>query len=739
MLITFDQKQKSFILQGKNTTYIIKLLNNRNLAHIYWGKKIASPNIEDMYYNVERCSFSANVDEDGKDLQDQIFTLDTMPNEYPSYGTSDLRMPAVHIQLENGSRIVDFRYDSYEIVAGKPPLRGLPSVYAEHIEEATTLHITLKDAITNLKLILSYSMFADHDVVIRSARLVNEGNETIKILRALSMSMDFADYNYDIITLSGSWARERHLVKRPVVRGTQSIESRRGASGHSENPFMALVSKNATETTGEAYGFSFVYSGNFLASVEVDQYDTMRVSMGINPFDFSWKLEPEEEFITPEVVMAYSSEGIGNMSRTYHNLYRNRLARGKYRNQVRPIVINNWEATYFDFNADKIINIAKQAKELGMEMMVLDDGWFGHRDSDNSSLGDWYVDKRKLPDGIGHLAEEVTKLDMKFGLWFEPEMISPDSNLYQTHPDWCLHVPERHRSLGRNQLVLDYSREDVQKEVIKMLSEILGNAPISYVKWDMNRNMTEIGSAKLPYDRQAETAHRYILGLYHVLEEITSLYPDVLFESCSGGGGRFDPGMLYYMPQNWTSDDTDGVERLKIQYGTSMVYPSSVMTAHVSAVPNHQTGRIVPLSFRGHVAMAGNFGYELDVTQMSLEEKEKVKEQIAIYKEIRPVVQFGDFYRLLSPFEDKFTSWMYVTEDKSEAVVFFYKILATPNAPLIRFTLEGLNPEYHYSVSGYDSIISGEQMMNFGLNVPSQLAWGDFTSMLCHLKAIDVK
>lgn len=737
MLITFDQNQKSFILQAKHSTYIIKLLQNRYLAHIYWGKKINHPELKEMYYNVERCSFSANVDRDEKG-HNQIHSLDTMPNEYPFYGTSDLRMPAVQIQTDNGSRIVDFCYESYVILDGKPVLKGLPAVYTENTSEAQTLIISMVDDLTGLKLELSYSVFTDYDVVIRSARLVNEGNANLHILRALSMSMDFSDYNYELITLSGSWARERHIVKRPVVKGNQSIESRRGASGHSENPFMALVRQNTTEEFGEVYGFSLVYSGNFIASVEVDQYETMRVAMGINPFDFSWKLEPGEEFITPEVVMVYSDKGIGQMSRTYHKLYGNRLARGKFRNQVRPIVINNWEATYFNFNEKKIISIAKQAKELGMEMMVLDDGWFGHRDSDNSSLGDWFVDKKKLPNGLAHLALEVNKLGMQFGLWFEPEMISPDSELYRAHPDWCLHVPDRHRSLGRSQLILDYSRKDVQEAVIKMLSDILSEASISYVKWDMNRNMTEIGSIALPADRQAETAHRYILGLYKVLEHITTAFPDVLFESCSGGGGRFDPGMLYYMPQNWTSDDTDGVERLKIQYGTSMVYPSSVMTAHVSAIPNHQTGRVVPLAFRGHVAMAGNFGYELDVTKMSMEEKNQVREQIACYKEIRSIIQYGDFYRLLSPFEDRFTAWMYVTEDKKEAVLFFYKVLTTPNAPLMRITLAGLEENYQYTITGYDSVLSGEQMMNFGLNIPSQLAWGDFTSMLCHMKAIDL-
>lgn len=728
MSIIFDNNSNSFVLQAKNSSYIIKIIKEKYLAHLYWGQKISHPLVEQIYHNSTRVSFSANPDEDGE------FSLDSMPNEYPSYGNTDLRMPAYQIQLENGTRITDLQYDSYEIVSGKPTLSGLPAVYTEKDSEATTLLIHLKDALIGLKVVLSYTVFQEYDVVIRSVKLINEGQTKLKILRALSMSVDFDHFNYDMIHLSGSWARERHIIKRPLVYGTQSIESRRGASGHSENPFIALVGKNTTEQTGEAYGFSLIYSGNFIASAEVDQYGTTRINMGINPFDFSWNLHTGEVFQTPEVVMVYSNQGIGEMSRTYHRLYRNRLCKSKFKNTPRPIVINNWEATYFEFNHEKIKNIAKEANELGIEMMVLDDGWFGKRNSDNCSLGDWFENKEKLPEGLKGIAKDVNSFGMKFGLWFEPEMVSPDSDLYREHPDWCIHVPDRHRSTARNQLILDYSRKDVREAIITMLSNILSEAEISYVKWDMNRNMSEIGSDLLEPECQMETAHRYMLGLYEVLDTITERFPDVLFESCSGGGGRFDPGMLYYMPQNWTSDDTDAVERLKIQYGTSYVYPTSAMTAHVSAVPNHQTGRIVPIDFRGHVAMAGNFGYELDVTKMLAEEKKLVKEQVKLYKEIREIVQFGELYRLLSPFEDQFTAWMYVTEDKEEAVVFFYKVLTIPNAPLLRFKLDGLNPEYNYMIQELDTPLSGEQLMGYGINVPTELGWGDYRSFMYHLK-----
>lgn len=729
MSIQFEEKTGSFILQTEKSTYIMQIQKQKFLSHVYWGGKILNPNVEAMVKAAGRASFSATTDGDSQ------FSLDTMPNEYPAYGNSDLRMPAYQVQLENGSRITDFAYEAYEIVKGKPALKGLPSVYAESAEEAVTLLITLKDALTGLKLILCYTVMKGFDAILRSAHFLNEGKKSLKLLRALSMSMDFDSYDFDMITLSGSWGRERHEVRRALVNGTQSIESRRGASGHSENPFMALVSKNAGEDRGEAYGFSLIYSGNFLASVEVDQYKTARVAMGINPFDFSWILEPGEEFYMPEAVMVYSNAGIGEMSRTYHRLYRSHLARGKYKNAERPVVINNWEATYFDFTEDKLRELAKEAAALGIELLVLDDGWFGKRNSDTSSLGDWFVNEEKLPGGLKGLANAVKEEGMKFGLWFEPEMVSPDSRLYEAHPDWCLHVPDRFRNLGRNQLILDFSREDVQEAIITMLSDILGSADISYVKWDMNRNITDIGSELLPADRQMETAHRYILGVYRVMEEITAKFPQVLFESCSGGGGRFDPGILYYMPQNWTSDDTDAVERLKIQYGTSLVYPVSAMTAHVSAVPNHQTGRVTSLEFRGDAAMAGNFGYELDAAKLSGEEKETVKAQITAYKRLRKLIQYGDFYRLLSPFEGNHTAWMFVSEDKKEAVVFFYRVLNTPNDALYRFSLSGLSEELVYELEGTDSVLSGSQLMNYGLNVPAELTWGDFRSKMFILKA----
>jgi alpha-galactosidase len=727
MSISYQQNEKSFILQSKSSTYILRIMKDKYLEHVYYGGKIEKPNVAAICKSSMRASFCANPNED------EAFSLDTMPSEYPAYGNTDLRMPAYQIQLENGTRISDLSYQSYEIVKGKPNLKGLPSLSAG--EEAETLYITLLDELIGLKVILAYSIFENENVIARSAKLINEGSKNLRILRALSMSMDFDHFDYDLLSLSGSWARERHMVRRPLVHGTQSIESRRGASGHSENPFIALMGKSATENSGGVYGFSFVYSGNFIASAEVDQFGTTRIAMGINPFDFSWLLQPTEEFVTPEVIMVFSNKGLGEMSRTYHRIYRNNLMKSKFKNSERPILINNWEATYFDFNEDKIKEIAKQASELGIEMMVLDDGWFGKRDSDNCSLGDWYIDEKKLPNGLKSLTDAINSYGMKFGLWFEPEMVSPDSDLYRAHPDWCLHVPDRHRSLARKQLILDYSRADVRDAVIDMLSKVLGSAQISYVKWDMNRNMSEIGSALLDKEHQQETAHRYILGVYQVMDIITDRFPDILFESCSGGGGRFDPGILYYMPQNWTSDDTDAVERLKIQYGTSVVYPVCSMTAHVSAVPNHQTGRSTSLSFRHSVAMAGNFGYELDVTKFNEDEKWNIKEQVKIYKSVRKVVQYGDLYRLLNPFEGNDTSFLYVSEDKKEAVLFIYRVMNVPNAQLFRLCLEGLEPNTNYRIDNGDIIISGAQLMNYGFNEPRELNWGDFNGKMIQLRA----
>lgn len=730
MSIQYDQQLSVFHLQAKDTSYVIHITKSGYPAHVYWGKKIRGVQLERLFELKERASFTPSTELDQLEL-----SLDTLPHEYPAYGNSDFRMPAFQVKLPNGTTVTDLRFDSHRIVDGKPALAGLPATYIENDSEAQTLEITLKDDLTGLSVILSYTVFENYDAIARSARIVNNGTDTLDLQRAFSMSLDFAHDNFEMLQLSGAWIRERHIHKRKLEPGLQSIESRRGSSSHMQNPFVALLSEGSTEDHGDVYGVNLVYSGNFTAGVEVDQFHAARLFIGINPFDFNWRLEPGEEFQTPEAVMVHSEHGLGGMSRSFHDLYRARLIRGTFRDQTRPILVNNWEATYFNFNADKIEDIARAGKELGIELFVLDDGWFGKRDNDTTSLGDWFVDPKKLPNGLEDLVSRVKRLDMQFGLWFEPEMISPESELYKAHPDWCLHIDGRRRTQARNQLILDLSRADVQQYIVKSISDILSSAPITYVKWDMNRNMTEIGSALLPAKRQRETAHRYMLGLYSVLEQITSAFPDVLFESCSGGGGRFDAGMLYYMPQTWTSDNSDAVSRLKIQYGTSIVYPVSAMGAHVSAVPNHQVNRITSLETRGNVALSGNFGYELDLTQFTEEEKTTVKEQVALYKDVRHLVQFGDFYRLLSPFEGNETAWMFVSKDKKEAFVVFVTVLQEPNLKLNRFCLKGLDPNRDYKLLGEETVYGGDQLLYAGLATPQ--FYGDYASKVYRFLAVE--
>ncbi|TYP73924.1 alpha-galactosidase [Paenibacillus methanolicus] len=727
MPILVNNEQQVFHLQTDSTSYAFQIIHGYPV-HLYWGRKIRKADPALLHERNGRVSFDPNPVE-----TDKSFSLNTVMLEYPGYGTTDFRTPAYEVGLPSGSSAAELTYRSYRIVEGKPALEGLPAVYAESDGEATTLLLELADDQTGLTVELSYTVMEGFDVLIRSAKATNAGMEPIRLNRALSASVDLPHDRFDLLQLSGNWSRERHIHKRALAPGMQSVESRRGSSSHAQNPFFALLAQGADEEHGDVYGFNLVYSGSFAAGVEVDSYAVSRAFIGINPFDFSWLLAPGESFQTPEAVMVYSGEGLGAMSRKYHKLYRTRLCRGAHRDRVRPILVNNWEATYFNFNADKIEAIAKAGGELGIELFVLDDGWFGHRDDDSTSLGDWIVDRKKLPNGLPDLVERVNRQGLSFGLWFEPEMISPDSDLYRAHPDWCLHVEGRRRSTGRSQLILDMSRKDVQDYLVDALGAILGSAPIRYVKWDMNRNMTEIGSAQLPPERQRETAHRYMLGLYDVLERITSAHPDILFESCSGGGGRFDPGMLYYMPQTWTSDNSDAISRLSIQYGTSIVYPISSMGAHVSAVPNHQVGRLTSLATRGDVAMSGNFGYELDLTAFTEAEKEEVKRQIALVKEVRELTLFGDFYRLLSPFEGNETAWMFVSEDRKEALVVHVTVLAQPNAPLSRLKLKGLDPSVDYKELGSGLVSGGDELMNAGIRVV--YPHGDFGSKVYRFQA----
>lgn len=728
MPIFYDREKQTFHLKGKGVSYVMQILRDGYLCCTYWGKEIAG------YRGSNPVQFAFRTYTPNPYPNDCNFSLDNIPLEYPSYGNSDFRTPVFQIEASDGSTITDLRYASHRIICGKPMPNGLPATYIEDENEADTLEICMKDSLTGLNVLLYYTVFRDYSVITRRVKFENCGEQNMRILRALSANVDFRDDEFEMLTLCGSHINERNVSRRPLSPGTQLVESVRGYSSHQYNPFMALLRPGTNEEYGEVYAMNLVYSGNFLAQVQVDQYHTARASIGINPFDFSWLLEPGESFETPEAVMAFSSHGLGGLSNTMHSLYRTRLCRGEYRDRVRPILINNWEATYFNFNADKIEKIAKAGHELGIELMVLDDGWFGHRDSDNSSLGDWVCDKRKLPEGLDDLAKKITATGMLFGLWFEPEMISPDSDLYRSHPDWCLHVNGRARTQARNQLVLDLSRSEVCDYIIDAVSKVLSSAPISYVKWDLNRPMTDIGSETLPPERQRETAHRYMLGLYRVLNEITSRFPHVLFESCAGGGGRFDAGMLYYMPQTWTSDNTDAVCRLKIQYGTSIAYPSSAVCSHVSAVPNHQVGRVTPFETRGLAAMSGNFGYELDPLKLTDEEKEHVKRQVTLYKELRPLVQTGTLYRLLNPFEGNESAVEYVAGDYSKAAVYYFRVLCQPNAPLRYLRIRGLDPSALYKNIETGSVYGGDELMNAGVAIPELN--GDFASLLLRFEKV---
>lgn len=726
MSIIINEEQQIFHLQTRNTSYIMKIVEGKYLSHVYWGKKMDTPDMDNAQVN--RVMGFSPIEKDSS------ITRDFLCQEYPTGCGTDYRIPALSALYDDGSRIVELKYDSFTVKTGKPKIKGLPATYVESDDEADTLEIVLRDNIKGMKVVLRYTAYKELDVITRNVEIINESAERIVIEKVVSASVDFETSDYDMITLTGAWGRERHIERNSIRSGIQSIESRRGASSHQFNPFFALVGKNTTEDYGEAYGFNLVYSGNFTAGVEVDQAFKTRAWIGINDYDFSWILEAGDSFQSPEAVLVYSCKGIGEMSRSYHKLYRKRLVRGKYRDEVRPILVNNWEATYFDFTEEKILGLAKEAAELGIELLVLDDGWFGKRNNDNCSLGDWYVNEEKVPSGIGELAKKVNELGLKFGLWFEPEMVSPDSELYREHPDWCIHVPGRARSECRNQLTLDLSRPEVCDYIVCAVSKILDEANISYVKWDMNRHMSSFGSAGLGSEHQKEMPHRYMLGLYDVMERVVSSHPEILFESCSGGGGRFDPGILYYMPQTWTSDDTDAVERLYIQYGTSLVYPISAMGSHVSAIPNHQTGREASLKMRGDVAMSGNFGYELDLMKFTEEEKLEVKAQIEQYKELRSFIQSADMYRIHSPFEGNTTAWVFVSEDGNDVFAAYFRILSKVNMGISRMKFAGLDENADYELVGENKVYSGAELMNIGLVVDF---WGDYQSRTWRLKKIN--
>lgn len=730
--IFYNEKDKAFKLRANNTDYMMKVCEEGYLAHVYYGNKVPD---EDLTYllRLDESPFTPATND-----RDRASFMDTLPFEYPCFGLGDYRESAFKIMDANGMSTCDLRYVSHKMYEGKPKLEGLPATFATEESGCSTLEITMYDKYADIEVVLIYTAFDKLDVITRSAVITNKSEKPFKITRALSACVDFDTDKMDMITLNGSWARERAVERCRLHHGKQLVDSCKGESSHQNNPFVALCDNNADEDKGEVFGFNFVYSGNFYAQAEVTQHKKTRFLMGINPLDFEWLLEKGESFTCPEVVMVHSDEGIGKMSRTFHDLYRNNLIRGEYKDKRRPILINNWEATYFNFDTDKLIDIAREASKLGIEMLVMDDGWFGHRDSDNSSLGDWFVYEKKLNGGLKYLVDEVNKLGMKFGIWFEPEMISPDSELYKAHPDWAIQIKGRPLTLCREQYVLDYSRKEVRDHVYGMMKKILDSANIEYIKWDMNRQLTEVGSATLPAERQRELWHRYVLGVYDLMDRLTTDYPHILLENCSGGGARFDPGMLYYSPQIWCSDDTDAIERLKIQHGTSMCYPCSAMGAHVSDCPNHTVGRNTPFKTRGHVAMVGTFGYELDVTRIPQEDRDAIPAQIEEFNKFNKLVRTGDHYRIGNMFEDNtWDAWEFVAKDKSEALFEFVQVLGRPNERSRRIKLKGLEADaYYYEENEPDKKISGAALMNAGINIAKMWngdgLYGDFCSKILH-------
>lgn len=710
MPIIYNEKTREFHLYNQEISYIIKILDNDQPGQLYYGKRLThredfSHLFEYAMRDMSPYAFEGN----------STFSLENIKQEYPTFGCGDMRFPAYEIERENGSHVVEFVYKEHKIYNGKPKLEGLPATYVESDDEAQTLELVLEDTSINTRIVLLYTIYEAFPVIARSVRFECDSDEKITLLSAMSACVDLPDKDYEMIDLAGVWARERHVRRHKLDYGIQSIYSMRGCSSYQFNPFLALARENADEFQGQVYGFSLVYSGNFLAQTEVDNYDTARVLMGIHPNGFKWTLGKGESFQTPEMVMVYSKAGLNGMSQTFHKLYRTRLARGTWRDKVRPILINSWEAFYFDFDAPKLLGLADAATDLGMELFVLDDGWFGKRDDSTSSLGDWYPNEEKLKGTLKELAEKINAKGLKFGLWIEPEMTNKDSDLYRAHPDWLLAEQGKRICHSRTQYVLDFSKKEVREYIGDMLENLLAEVPVSYIKWDMNRTFSEVFSNGNDREYQGKVCHKYILGVYELYERLTSRFPHVLFESCASGGARFDPGMLYYAPQGWTSDDTDAIERLKIQYGTSMVYPVSCMGSHVSASPNHQTNRVTPIETRADVAYFGTFGYELDLLKLGEEDKAEIRRQIAFMKEKRDLIQKGTFYRLKSPFEGNETAWMIVSEDQKKALVGYYRVMQPVNVGFKRLKLKGLKEDTCYKVSGYAYDCYGDELMQVGM------------------------
>ncbi len=727
MSVTFNEEKKIFRLDTEKSTYVMGVSPEGFLGHIYYGDRLFME-ADNYLLRMEEPPYTPSVNK-----REKSAFLDFFPMEYPTGGIGDYRESCLNIRNAAGNMGCELHYTGHEIYKGKKGLKGLPASFATE-DEAETLEITLKDADLDLEVVLSYTAFEKENVITRSVRVQNQGKEDLRIEKILSACLDMDNENFSMLSLHGTWARERHIQTGELHYGKQVISSARGESSHQEHPFIALVTNGTEQENGKVYAMHFVYSGNFMAETELCQFDNPRMTMGINPEEFSWLLTPGEEFQAPEVVIVYSGNGLGAMTRSYHDFYRNHLIRSKFKYEKRPILINNWEATYFDFNTDKLLDIAREAKKCGIEMLVMDDGWFGKRNSDNCSLGDWKVNEEKITGGLKHLVDEVNKIGLQFGIWFEPEMISPDSDLYRAHPDWAIQIQGREATQSRNQYVLDFSRPEVRDYAYECVASVLRSANIAYVKWDMNRQLSDLGSSYLPKERQQELFHRYVLGVYELQERLVTEFPDLLLENCSGGGARFDPGMLYYSPQIWCSDNTDAVERLMIQEGSALIYPLSVIGAHVSDCPNHSVGRVTPFETRGHVALAGTFGYELDITKIPEEDRALIPEQTATYNKYRHLIQQGEYYRIASYRENhKYDCWALSSQDKKEVLVTYVQVLGVPNSHSRKVFLRGFDPKVTYRLEGTEETYTGEMLMKGGFLMKD--FWGDFKSRLYHFTA----
>ncbi len=725
MPIIFDNERKIFKIDSLNSTYAIGIFEGDFLVQLYYGKKIPDTNLISTAF---RGGFASISPLTASTADNGYFSMDIQPMAYSCNGNGDYRLAALAIRDSEGRATTDIRYVDHRIYNGKPKLNGLPATYCNTDDEADTLEIIALDKFTGAKVTLCYTAFKNHSIITQSVKIENTGTEAFDIEKVASCCVNFPSMSYNMVNLYGTWARERTVTTHHLVHGIQSVASKRGSSSHNHNPFVALVDDKGGEDYGDAFGFNFVYSGNFAIDIETDYMDCTRLVMGINPIDFNWYLEPGEEFQAPEAVMAYSPDGLGGMSRTFHDFYNNNLIRGNWKTKKRPLLINSWEGSGFDFDDETLVRYAKQAKDLGCELLVMDDGWFGVRNCDDSSLGDWYVNEEKLNGPLSKLIERVNAEGMEFGIWYEPEMISPDSDIYRAHPDWCVHVEGRDISPARQQYVIDMTRQDVRDNIFNQMYDVLSKNNIAYLKWDYNRPISEPASMALDKKHQKEFFHRFILGTYELMDRITSAFPDILFESCSGGGGRYDPGMLYYMPQTWASDNTDPIERLRIQFGTSMCYPASSMGAHVSA--SDRAG----LETKAAVALWGTFGYELDPKHLSDEDKEIVKKTSALYHKYYDLTHNGDLYRIIAPTEDEFKcAWSFVAKDKSEALLTVIIKNRTPHT-FLNIRLKGLDENKMYVNEADGEIYSGALLMNAGINLS---VGGDFsagTNFMVHFK-----